>query len=36
MTIEHRRVPYPIEETQAKMMSHALPLRLVLRLKYGW
>lgn len=36
MTIEHRRVPYPIEETQAKMMSHDLPLRLVLRLKYGW
>jgi predicted phosphodiesterase len=36
MTVEHRRVPYPIEETQAKMMSHDLPLRLVLRLKYGW
>ena len=36
MTVEHRRVPYQIDETQAKMMSHDLPLRLVLRLKYGW
>jgi predicted phosphodiesterase len=35
-TLEHRRVAYPIEETQAKMMEHDLPLRLVLRLGYGW
>jgi diadenosine tetraphosphatase ApaH/serine/threonine PP2A family protein phosphatase len=36
LTIEHRRVAYPLEETQAKMMEHGLPLRLVLRLGYGW
>jgi predicted phosphodiesterase len=36
LTLEHRRVAYPIEETQAKMMEHDLPLRLVLRLGYGW
>jgi predicted phosphodiesterase len=35
-TIEYRRVAYPIEKTQAKMMDHDLPLRLVLRLGYGW
>jgi diadenosine tetraphosphatase ApaH/serine/threonine PP2A family protein phosphatase len=33
---EHRRVGYDIERTQAKMMEHDLPLRLVLRLGYGW
>ncbi|MFC2023818.1 metallophosphoesterase family protein [Chloroflexota bacterium] len=36
LTVEHRRVPYPIEQTQAKMMSHDLPMRLVLRLSHGW
>jgi diadenosine tetraphosphatase ApaH/serine/threonine PP2A family protein phosphatase len=36
LTVEHRRVAYPLEKTQAKMMEHALPLRLVLRLGYGW
>ena len=36
LTIEHRRVEYPVEATQAKMMQHDLPLRLVLRLGYGW
>jgi diadenosine tetraphosphatase ApaH/serine/threonine PP2A family protein phosphatase len=36
MTIEHRRVVYEVERTQAKMMEHDLPLRLVLRLGYGW
>ena len=35
-TIEHRRVAYPVEVTQAKMMEHDIPLRLVLRLGYGW
>lgn len=35
-TIEHRRVTYPVEITQAKMMEHDIPLRLVLRLGYGW
>ncbi len=36
LTAEYRRVEYPIEKTQAKMMEHDLPMRLVLRLKYGW
>jgi diadenosine tetraphosphatase ApaH/serine/threonine PP2A family protein phosphatase len=36
MTIEYRRVAYPFEETQAKMMAYDLPIRLVLRLQYGW
>ena len=36
MTLEHRRAVYPLEKTQAKMMEHGLPLRLVLRLGYGW
>jgi predicted phosphodiesterase len=36
LTLEHRRVAYPIELTQAKMMENDLPLRLVLRLGYGW
>jgi diadenosine tetraphosphatase ApaH/serine/threonine PP2A family protein phosphatase len=36
LTIEYRRVEYPVEATQAKMMEHDLPLRLVLRLGYGW
>lgn len=35
-TFEHRRVAYPWEKTQAKMMGQDLPLRLVLRLQYGW
>jgi predicted phosphodiesterase len=36
LTLEYRRVAYPIEKTQAKMIEHDLPLRLVLRLGYGW
>ncbi len=36
LTVEYRRVAYPVEKTQAKMMGHDLPLRLVLRLGYGW
>jgi predicted phosphodiesterase len=36
LTIEYRRVTYPWEQTQARMMGHDLPLRLVLRLQYGW
>lgn len=36
MTLEHRRVEYPLETTQAKMLERGLPLRLVLRLGYGW
>ena len=36
MTVEYHRVSYPVEETQAKMIEHGLPARLVLRLGYGW
>jgi diadenosine tetraphosphatase ApaH/serine/threonine PP2A family protein phosphatase len=36
LSIEHHRVEYPVEITQAKMMEHDMPLRLVLRLGYGW
>jgi predicted phosphodiesterase len=36
LTLEHRRVAYSVEETQARMMKADLPLRLVLRLGYGW
>jgi diadenosine tetraphosphatase ApaH/serine/threonine PP2A family protein phosphatase len=36
LTVEHRRVSYPVEKTQAKMMELDMPLRLVLRLGYGW
>ena len=36
LTVEHQRVAYPVEQTQAKMMEADLPLRLVLRLGYGW
>ena len=36
MTWEHRRVAYPIEDTQSRMRQHGLPHRLVARLKYGW
>jgi len=36
LTIEYRRVEYAIDKTQAKMMEHDMPLRLVLRLGYGW
>jgi diadenosine tetraphosphatase ApaH/serine/threonine PP2A family protein phosphatase len=36
LVAEHRRVPYPVEETQAKMIKYDLPLRLVLWLGYGW
>jgi diadenosine tetraphosphatase ApaH/serine/threonine PP2A family protein phosphatase len=36
LTIEHRRVSYPVEKTQAKMVKHALPTRLVMRLSLGW
>ncbi len=35
-TVEYRRVEYDLEKTQAKMMEYNLPLRLVLRLGYGW
>lgn len=36
MRWEFRRVAYPIEVTQQKMMEAGLPSRLISRLKYGW
>jgi diadenosine tetraphosphatase ApaH/serine/threonine PP2A family protein phosphatase len=35
-TIEHRRVDYPIEETQRLMADLRLPPRLATRLTFGW
>jgi len=36
LTLEYRRIPYPIEVTQARMVKRGLPLRLIIRLGYGW
>jgi diadenosine tetraphosphatase ApaH/serine/threonine PP2A family protein phosphatase len=36
LTAQHRRVEYAVERTQAKMEKHGLPMRLVMRLMYGW
>ncbi len=35
-TLEYRRIPYPIEVTQARMVEKGLPVRLIMRLTYGW
>ncbi len=34
--IEHRRIAYPVEETQQLMLSVGLPPRLAMRLSVGW
>lgn len=36
LVVEYRRVEYPFEKTQAKMRNHGLPIRLIVRLAYGW
>ena len=36
LTLEYRRISYPIETTQARMVEKDLPVRLVMRLAYGW
>ena len=36
MEWQHRRVPYPIAETQEKMRKLQMPKRLIIRLDYGW
>jgi predicted phosphodiesterase len=36
LVVEHRRVAYPLEETRAKMVERKLPIRLAVRLGYGW
>lgn len=35
-TVAYRRVEYDFEKTQAKMRRHGLPIRLIIRLGYGW
>ncbi len=35
-TLKYRRVSYPIEVTQARMVEKDLPARLIIRLGYGW
>ncbi|MBU0495023.1 MAG: metallophosphatase family protein [Chloroflexi bacterium] len=35
-TIEYHRVPYPVEETQARMQAAGLSERLINRLSQGW
>ena len=36
LTLEYRRISYPIEVTQARMVERGLPVRLIMRLAYGW
>lgn len=36
LTIEHKRVAYPVSVTQEKMRQYGIPTRLVRRLEYGW
>jgi diadenosine tetraphosphatase ApaH/serine/threonine PP2A family protein phosphatase len=36
LTVEHRRVAYPVEETQERMRAAGLPARLISRLALGW
>ncbi|HIP95830.1 MAG TPA: metallophosphoesterase [Anaerolineae bacterium] len=36
LTLEHHRVYYPVEITQARMDAARLPGRLITRLSYGW
>lgn len=36
MTWQHKRVAYPIRETQLRMAQHGLPPRLIARLQYGY
>ncbi len=35
-TVTYRRVEYPIEVTQEKMVAAGLPPRIIARLSYGW
>ncbi len=36
LTIEYRRVAYPVEVTQKRMREKGLPPRLIARLAFGW
>lgn len=36
LTIEYRRIPYPIDKTQGRMEEAGLPERLISRLSFGW
>jgi diadenosine tetraphosphatase ApaH/serine/threonine PP2A family protein phosphatase len=35
-SVTFRRVAYPVEETQARMIEAGLPMRIIARLRYGW
>ncbi len=35
-SVQYRRVPYPINETQERMRQAGLPPRLIARLSFGW
>ncbi len=35
-TLEYRRISYPVEITQQRMAEEDLPMRLIMRLSYGW
>jgi len=35
-TLSFHRQAYAVEETQRKMGEHHLPIRLIVRLSYGW
>lgn len=36
LTLEHRRVAYPVEKTQLRMSQLGMPYRLIARLEFGW
>jgi predicted phosphodiesterase len=36
MSFEHRRIAYPVEQTQEMMRRVNMPERLITRLKHGW
>ena len=36
LTFEHKRVDYPYQVTQEKMLQYGIPTRLIRRLEYGW
>jgi predicted phosphodiesterase len=36
LNLEYHRISYPVETTQKKMAEEDLPVRLIMRLSYGW
>jgi len=35
-SVAYKRVAYPVEEVQARMIEARLPVRMIVRLSYGW